>query len=61
LQTLAQAAPSLKGQVVAACAACIDADKQVTVREAELLRAVCAALDCPMPPLVGAGSPDLPR
>jgi Zn-dependent protease with chaperone function len=61
LQTLAQAAPSLKGQVVAACAACIDADQQVTVREAELLRAVCAALDCPMPPLVGAGSSDLPR
>jgi Zn-dependent protease with chaperone function len=53
LQTLAQASPAIKKQVVASCAACIDADQQVTVREAELLRAICAALDCPMPPLVG--------
>jgi Zn-dependent protease with chaperone function len=52
LQTLAVAAPRIKRQVVAACAACIQADRQVTVREGELLRAVCAALDCPMPPLV---------
>jgi Zn-dependent protease with chaperone function len=52
LRTLALAAPVIKRQVIAACAACIQADHQVTVREGELLRAVCAALDCPMPPLV---------
>jgi Zn-dependent protease with chaperone function len=54
LRQLAQASPPLKQQVVAGCVACIKADQQVTVREAELLRAVCAALGCPMPPM-GAG------
>jgi Zn-dependent protease with chaperone function len=58
LRTLAQAAPALKRQVVAACAACIQADRQVTVREGELLRAVCATLDCPMPPLVAEDEVD---
>src|SRR5262249_30328289 len=52
LQTLAQAAPAIKRQVVAACAATIQADQQVTEREGELLRAICATLDCPMSPLV---------
>jgi hypothetical protein len=28
------------------------ANRQVTVREAELLRAICDTLDCPLPPLV---------
>jgi Zn-dependent protease with chaperone function len=54
LQTLAMAAPAIKRQVVAACAATIQADQQVTVREGELLRAICATLDCPMSPLVEA-------
>jgi Zn-dependent protease with chaperone function len=53
LQRLAEAAPAIKRRVVAACAACIQADKQVTVREGELLRAICATLECPMPPLIG--------
>jgi hypothetical protein len=52
LQTLAQATPAIKRQVVAACAATIQADRQVTVREGELLRAISATLDCPMPPLI---------
>jgi hypothetical protein len=52
LQTLAMAAPPIKRQLIAACAATIQADQQVTVREGELLRAICATLDCPMPPLV---------
>jgi Zn-dependent protease with chaperone function len=53
LQKLTEAAPEIKRRVVAACAACIQADVQVTVREGELLRAICATLDCPMPPLIG--------
>jgi len=53
LQTLAQASPDIKRQVLASCAACILADGQVTVREGELLRAISATLGCPMPPLVG--------
>jgi hypothetical protein len=52
LRTLTQAAPEVKRRVVAACAACILADQQVTVREGELLRAISATLGCPMPPLV---------
>jgi Zn-dependent protease with chaperone function len=52
LQTLNQSVPAIKRQIVVACAACILANQQVTVREAELLRAICDTLDCPLPPLV---------
>jgi Zn-dependent protease with chaperone function len=52
LQTLNQSVPAIKRRIVIACAACILANQQVTVREAELLRAICDTLDCPLPPLV---------
>lgn len=52
LQTLNQSVPAIKRRIVVACAACILANQQVTVREAELLRAICDTLDCPLPPLV---------
>jgi Zn-dependent protease with chaperone function len=52
LQALNQSAPAVKRRIVVACAACILANQQVTVREAELLRAICDTLDCPLPPLV---------
>jgi Zn-dependent protease with chaperone function len=52
LQTLNQSVPDIKRRIVVACAACILANQQVTVREAELLRAICDTLDCPLPPLV---------
>ena len=52
LQTLNQSFPAIKRRIVVACTACILANQQVTVREAELLRAVCDTLDCPLPPLV---------
>src|SRR5215475_4216576 len=52
LQTLDQSVPAIKRRIVVACAACILANQQVTVREAELLRAICDTLDCPLPPLV---------
>jgi len=45
-------APFAKRRVVLAAAACVTADREITAREAELLRAVCDALDCPMPPLL---------
>ena len=54
LRRLAGAPPEVKRRLVNACAACILADEQVTVREGELLRAVCAVLGCPMPPLLAA-------
>jgi hypothetical protein len=52
LQTLERSVPAIKRRVVIACTACILANRQVTVREAELLRAICDTLDCPLPPLV---------
>lgn len=52
LQTLNQSVPSVKRRIVVACAACILANRQVAVREAELLRAIGDTLDCPLPPLV---------
>ena len=52
LVELAKAAPRCKQQILEACAICISADHEITVREAELFRAVSDALDCPMPPLL---------
>jgi Zn-dependent protease with chaperone function len=52
LVELAQAAPKQRQRLVDACAACICADGKVRVGEAELLRAVCDLLNCPMPPLL---------
>jgi hypothetical protein len=52
LQGLDKAVPGVKRRVVVACAACILADDQVTVREVEVLRAICDRLDSPMPPLL---------
>jgi len=57
LQMLNQSVPAIKRRIVIACAASIQSDQQVTVREAELLRAICDTLDCPLPPLV-IGEPD---
>jgi Zn-dependent protease with chaperone function len=44
--------PLQKPALLKACAACIFADSEIAAIEAELLRAIAAALDCPMPPLV---------
>lgn len=52
LQKLALTSAPLKRRILQACVACIGADGRVSVKEAELLRAVADALDCPLPPLV---------
>src|SRR5262249_47169572 len=52
LQTLDQSVPAIKRRIVVACTACILSNQHVTVRETELLRAICDTLDCPLPPLV---------
>jgi hypothetical protein len=54
LDRLAQAAPSVKRNVLLACAQSVSADGQVLCREAELLRAIADTLDCPIPPFVEA-------
>jgi hypothetical protein len=52
LEKLADADPATKQKLVAACAACVSADGKVTVEEAEALRAVAEALECPLPPFL---------
>jgi Zn-dependent protease with chaperone function len=52
LDELSTVAPKLKEGLIRACAVCVVADREVTVAEAEALRAVADVLDCPMPPLL---------
>jgi len=52
LQRYDAATPALKQNLLRACAATVMADEQVTEREAELIRAIGDALDCPVPPFV---------
>jgi Zn-dependent protease with chaperone function len=49
-----------KGQrrLIEAVNLCISRDGQLSLAEAELLRAVCASLDCPLPPVLAAVLPD---
>jgi Zn-dependent protease with chaperone function len=51
LGRLADLRPALKEKVLDACGLCAGHDGQVTVQEADLLRAVADALECPVPPL----------
>ena len=52
LDQLLRVVPKQRRQLVEACAACICADRDVTVAEAEMFRGICDMLDCPMPPLL---------
>ncbi|MEO8755841.1 MAG: hypothetical protein ABI624_24525, partial [Casimicrobiaceae bacterium] len=45
-------APLKKPAVVLACVECVQADGRVRVAEMEILRALAAAIDCPLPPLL---------
>lgn len=61
LQRLALAAPQLKRNVLAACVHAVGADGLIQELEAELLRAMADALDCPIPPFVEANSGPEPQ
>ena len=52
IDMLADLKPLQKPALLKACAATITADQTIAPIEAELLRAIAATLDCPMPPLV---------
>lgn len=52
LDELNKLKPTPKRKVVHALAKAISSDGQVTVREAELFRAIVDSLDCPVPPLL---------
>jgi hypothetical protein len=58
LDELGDATPSLKRRILAACAACIGTDGQVTLEEGELLRAIADSLGCPVPPLPSLAGAD---
>ena len=45
-------APLKKPLVIKACLEIVMADGKLTVAEGELMRAICAALDSPLPPIL---------
>lgn len=51
LDRLGQAVPQIKKNLLNACVETVAADGVIESREAELLRAIADALDCPIPPL----------
>jgi len=53
LDRLSLASPAIKRRIIDACALRVAADGMVQTEEAELLRAVTTALDCPLPPILG--------
>ncbi|HEY0943188.1 MAG TPA: M48 family metallopeptidase [Steroidobacter sp.] len=56
LSRLDQLAPIMKEQLVEALVKTVTHDQRLTLGESELLRAVCASLHCPLPPLVSAAT-----
>ena len=52
LKRLCKAVPQIKKNTLNACAHTVAADGTIESREAELLRAIAATLDCPLPPFV---------
>ncbi len=52
LNCLAELKPLQKPALLKAFVACITADKEVAAIEAELLRAIAATIDCPLPPFI---------
>jgi hypothetical protein len=52
LRRFAQVAHRHKRRLIEAVVLCVAYDRRVTIEEAELLRAICDALDSPMPPFL---------
>ena len=52
VKRLAEASGAVKQRVIDAAAHVVAADGEVEIAEAELLRAIAAAMDVPLPPLV---------
>ena len=52
LDKLSQSVPAVKKRTLTAALAVVAADGKITVREADLVRAIADTLDCPMPPLL---------
>ncbi len=56
LSRLDQLSPAGKEQLIEALLKTVTHDETLTLGESELLRAVCATLHCPLPPLIAASS-----
>ncbi|HLP78282.1 MAG TPA: M48 family metallopeptidase [Candidatus Paceibacterota bacterium] len=56
LDRLNQAVPQIKKNVLNACALTVAADGVIQEMEAELLRGIADALDCPIPPFIAVGN-----
>ena len=52
LNQISRLSPLLKQSVVDSCVDCVLHDNKAEIKEVELLRAVCEALECPMPPIL---------
>jgi hypothetical protein len=52
LQHLDQASGAVKKRLLNAALVVVSVDQKITVTEAELLRAIAATLNCPIPPLL---------
>jgi Zn-dependent protease with chaperone function len=52
LDRFAQSVPQIKKNVLNACAETVAADAMIQQREAEILRGIADALDCPVPPFL---------
>src|SRR5262249_4211117 len=52
LERLSQAVPQTKKKLLGACVQTVAAEGVIEQGEAELLRAIAEALDCPVPPFV---------
>jgi uncharacterized tellurite resistance protein B-like protein len=52
LERMRQLAPFVQRAFLEACVATVSADEQITLQEAELLRAIATTLECPIPPVV---------
>jgi hypothetical protein len=52
LDDLADLKPLQKAALLKACVRCITADGKIQAIETELLRAIAATIDCPVPPLL---------
>jgi Zn-dependent protease with chaperone function len=54
LERLTELQPIEKKRLIEGLVRCVAHDKKLSVEEGELLRTVCAVLNCPLPPLLGA-------
>ena len=52
LDNLVDASPAIKRRIIDAVVTCATIDGEITLEEAELLRVIADALDCPIPPFI---------